>query len=277
MSVLGENKKRPDLVLYVNGIALGVIELKRGSLSVSEGIRQNLDNQQSRFIQRFFTTMQLVIAGNDTEGARYGSIKTPEKYYLKWKEESRGEYQHLLDRHLFQLCNKERFLELIHDFTLFDGGIKKLCRPHQYFGVRAAQQRVVDRDGGIIWHCQGSGKSLTMVWLTQWIREHVKDARVLIITDRDELDKQIVRVFSDAGEQMVRARSGAELIALLNKNEQPLICSLVHKFGRTEEGDYESFIAAVKAPCPRASRPRATCTCSWTSATAPRAAGCTRP
>jgi len=251
VSVLGENKKRPDLVLYVNGIALGVIELKRGSVSVSEGIRQNLDNQQSRFIQRFFTTMQLVIAGNDTEGARYGSIKTPEKYYLKWKEESRGEYQHLLDRHLFQLCNKERLLELIHDFTLFDGGIKKVCRPHQYFGVRAAQQRVVDRDGGIIWHCQGSGKSLTMVWLTQWIREHVKDARVLIITDRDELDKQIVRVFSDAGEQMKRARSGAELIALLNKNEDPLICSLVHKFGRQEDGDYDSFIEAVKAALPK--------------------------
>ncbi len=251
VSVLGENRKRPDLVLYVNGIALGVIELKRGSVSVSEGIRQNLDNQQSRFIQRFFTTMQLVIAGNDTEGARYGSIRTPEKYYLKWKEESRGEYKHLLDRHLFQLCNKERLLELIHDYTLFDGGIKKVCRPHQYFGVRAAQQRVIDREGGIIWHCQGSGKSLTMVWLTQWIREHVKDARVLIITDRDELDKQIVRVFSDAGEQMQRARSGAELIALLNKNEDPLICSLVHKFGRQEDGDYESFIAAVKAALPK--------------------------
>lgn len=251
VSILGENRKRPDLVLYVNGIALGVIELKRGSVSVSEGIRQNLDNQQSRFIQRFFTTMQLVIAGNDTEGARYGSIKTPEKYYLKWKEESRGEYQHLLDRHLFQLCNKERLLELIRDFTLFDGGIKKVCRPHQYFGVLAARKRVLERDGGIIWHCQGSGKSLTMVWLAQWIREHVKDARVLIITDRDELDKQIVRVFSQAGEQMKRARSGAELIGLLNKNEDPLICSLVHKFGRQEDGDYDSYIAAVKANLPR--------------------------
>ncbi|MCB9163584.1 MAG: HsdR family type I site-specific deoxyribonuclease [Flavobacteriales bacterium] len=251
VSVLGENRKRPDLVLYVNGIALGVIELKRGTVSVSEGIRQNLDNQQSHFIQRFFTTLQLVIAGNDTEGARYGTILTPEKYYLKWKEESRGEYQQLLDRHLFQLCNKERFLELIHDFTLFDGGIKKVCRPHQYFGVRAAQQKVVDQEGGIIWHCQGSGKSLTMVWLTQWIREHIEDARVLVITDRDELDKQIVRVFSDAGEQMRRARSGADLINLLNKNDEPLICSLIHKFGSNEEGDYDRFIEEIRKSLPK--------------------------
>ncbi|MCC6577780.1 MAG: HsdR family type I site-specific deoxyribonuclease, partial [Flavobacteriales bacterium] len=251
VTVTGEHKKRPDLVLYVNGIALGVIELKRGTVSVSEGIRQNLDNQQSRFIQRFFTTMQLVMAGNDTEGARYGTILTPEKYYLKWKEESRGEYRHLLDRHLFQLCNKERFLELVHDFTLFDAGIKKVCRPHQYFGVRAAQQKVVDREGGIIWHCQGSGKSLTMVWLAQWIREHIEDARVLVITDRDELDKQIVRVFGDAGEQMHRARSGAELIHLLDRNEQPLICSLVHKFGRREDGDYESFIEEIRHSLPK--------------------------
>lgn len=251
VTVQGENRKRPDLVLYVNGIALGVIELKRGTVSVSEGIRQNLDNQKSLFIERFFTTMQLVMAGNDSEGARYATIRTPEKYYLRWKEEARGAYQELLDRHLFQLCNKERFLELIHDFTLFDGGIKKVCRPHQYFGVRAAQKKVVDREGGIIWHSQGSGKSLTMVWLAQWIREHIEDARVLVITDRDELDKQIVRVFSDAGEQMRRARSGADLIALLNRNDEPLICSLIHKFGRTEEGDYESFIEEIRKSLPK--------------------------
>jgi type I restriction enzyme R subunit len=177
------SQKRPDVVLYVNGIALGVLELKRSSVSVSEGIRQNLDNQKKEFIQPFFSTMQWVMAGNDTEGLRYGTIQTPEKYYLTWKEEGPGDSP--LDRALRQLCARERFLELIHDFVVFDAGIKKLCRHSQYFGVRAAQERVRRREGGIIWHTQGSGKSLVMVWLAKWIRENIADPRVLIITDRE--------------------------------------------------------------------------------------------
>ena len=88
VSIKGEHTKRPDIVIYVNGIALAVIELKRSSVSVSEGIRQNLDNQKREFIRDFFTTTQLVMAGNDSEGLRYGTIETPEKYYLKWKEQN---------------------------------------------------------------------------------------------------------------------------------------------------------------------------------------------
>ncbi|MGH9785234.1 MAG: type I restriction endonuclease, partial [Terriglobia bacterium] len=130
--------KRPDVVLYVNGIALGVLELKRSTVSVAEGIRQNLDNQKKVFIEHLFSTVQLVMAGNDTEGLRYGAIQTAEKYYLTWKEESPVENP--LDRALVQLCGKARFLELIHDFIVFDAGAKKLCRPNQYFGVRAAQE-----------------------------------------------------------------------------------------------------------------------------------------
>lgn len=155
--------KRPDLVLYVNGIALGVLELKRSTVSVAEGIRQNLDNRKKDFIEPFFSTMHLVMAGNDTEGLRYGTIQTPEKYYLTWKEDSSVENP--LDRALVQLWGKARFLELLHNFTVFDAGTKKLCRHNQYFGVRAAEDRVRRREGGIIWHAQGSGKSLTMVWL----------------------------------------------------------------------------------------------------------------
>src|SRR3989442_4712133 len=133
VTVKGEHTKRPDVVLYVNGIALGVLELKRSVVSVSEGIRQNLDNQKKIFIQPFFTTMQLIMAGNDTEGLRYGVIETPEKYYLTWKEDSAIENK--LDRALSQLCEKQRFLEMINDFVVFDAGVKKLCRPNQYFGV----------------------------------------------------------------------------------------------------------------------------------------------
>ena len=242
--------KRPDIVLYVNGIALGVLELKRSTVSVSEGIRQNLDNQKKIFIQHFFTTMQLIMAGNDTEGLRYGSIETPEKYYLTWKEPSAVENP--LDRGLLQLCNKERFLELIHDYLVFDSGTKKACRHNQYFGVRAAQEHVKRREGGIIWHTQGSGKSLTMVWLTKWIREHVDDARVLIITDRTELDEQIEKVFKGVNEEIVRTKSGADLIAKLNDTTPWLMCSLIHKFAGKEEadGDVAGYIEDVRKALP---------------------------
>ena len=234
--------KRPDLVLYVNGIALGVLELKRSTVSVAEGIRQNLDNQKKEFIQPFFSTIQLVMAGNDAEGLRYGVIQTPEKYYLTWKEDSPE--PNLLDRALMQMCGKSRFLELIHDFIVFDAGVKKVCRHNQYFGVRAAQEFIRRREGGIIWHTQGSGKSLTMVWLAKWIRENVTDARVLIITDRTELDEQIrERVFLPAGEDIYRTTSGADLIHVLNATNPSLICSLIHKFGGKEEGEEVGDVA----------------------------------
>src|SRR6056297_3667319 len=113
VSVEGANTKRPDVVLYVNGIAVGVIELKRSKVSVGEGIRQNLDNQRDDFIKPFFNTMQLVMAGNDSAGLRYGTTKTPEKYYLTWKEETDEEFDYLLDKHLMQLCKKERLLEIM--------------------------------------------------------------------------------------------------------------------------------------------------------------------
>jgi len=244
--------KRPDVVLYVNGIALGILELKRSTVSVSEGIRQNLDNQKKVFINHFFSTMQLIMAGNDTEGLRYGTIETKEKYYLTWKEE--GPVENPMDRSLTQICSKERFLELIHDYIVFDAGTKKLCRHNQYFGVRAAQDHVKRREGGIIWHTQGSGKSLTMVWLAKWIRENRTDGRVLIITDRTELDKQIEKIFNGVNEKIHRTKSGADLIATLNKSESWLLCSLIHKFGGKEDGeevgDVSGYVEEVKKSLP---------------------------
>ena len=244
--------KRPDVVLYVNGIALGVLELKRSTVSVSEGIRQNLDNQKKAFIQPFFSTLQWVMAGNDSEGLRYATIETPEKYYLKWVEdggEAAGE-ANLLDRNLLQVCAKARFLELIHDFVVFDAGIKKLCRQNQYFGVRAAQDFIRRREGGIIWHTQGSGKSLTMVWLAKWIRENRPESRVLIITDRTELDEQIEKVFTGVSEKIYRTRDGKDLIDRLNGTEESLLCSLVHKFGgkgNSEDDSGESTKAFIES------------------------------
>jgi type I restriction enzyme R subunit len=244
VTVQGKHIKRPDIVIYVNGIALGVIELKRSKIGVEEGIRQNLDNQKPEFIQNFFTTMQLVVAGNDTQGLRYGTIETSEKYFLKWKED----FEYLIDKQITQLFDKTRFLELVYDFVIFDKGVKKLCRPNQFFGIKAAHTHVRTKTGGIIWHTQGSGKSLTMVWLTKWIRENVKDSRVLIITDREELDDQIEKLFIGVDEKIYRTKSGRDLIRVLNEKTEMLVCSLVHKFGRkTDEGDYESYIEELKA------------------------------
>ena len=252
VTVVGDHNKRPDVVIYVNGIALGVIELKRSKVDVAEGIRQNLLNQKKEYIERFFTTIQLAMAGNDSQGLRYGTIETSEKYYLTWKEDS--EIDNRLDRHLTQVCNKSRFLEVIHDYIVFDAGIKKLCRPNQYFGVRAAQPFVERREGGIIWHTQGSGKSLTMVWLTKWIRENVDDARVLIITDRTALDEQIEKVFNGVDEEIYRTKSGADLITTLNETTPWLICSLIHKFGgkdnENDKGDVSEFVKELKKSIP---------------------------
>lgn len=247
VSIKGENKKRPDIVLYVNGIALGVLELKRSSVSVGEGIRQNLDNQKKSFIRNFFTTMQLVMAGNDTEGLRYGTIETSEKHYYQWKEDIENAFDNPLDFHLSRMCSKERLLEIIHDFIVFDSGVKKTCRHNQYFGIKSAQEHVKGSEGGIIWHTQGSGKSLTMVWLAKWIRENVTDARVLVITDRTELDDQIEKVFTGVQEKIYRTKSGADLISSLNATTPWLLCSLVHKFGRQgEEKDTEATEDYIK-------------------------------
>lgn len=250
VTVVGTNTKRPDIVLYVNGIALGVLELKRASVVVNEGIRQNLDNQQHRFIKPFFTTVQLVLAGNDSQGLFYGTTKTSEKYFLKWKEDNHN-YDpdiNILDQHLLQFCEKNRVIEFMHDFVVFDAGVKKLCRPNQFFGVREAQKYVNRREGGIIWHTQGSGKSLTMVWLAHWIKENQKNPRVLIVTDRTELDEQIEKVFKGVDEQIYRTKSGRDLLERLNDTTPWLICSLIHKFGGNDDNDLEEFIALLKKP-----------------------------
>jgi type I restriction enzyme, R subunit len=248
VTIRGEKVKRPDIVLYINGIALGVLELKRASTPVSEGIRQNLSNQNHLFIKPFFTTIQLVMAGNDSHGLYYGTTKTEEKYFLKWKEDNDvyNPDEILLDKHIIQFCNKERLLEIIHNFVIFDFGTKKLCRPNQYFGIKEAQKYLAKKEGGIIWHTQGSGKSLTMVWLAKWILENNPKARLLIVTDRTELDEQIEGVFLGVGETIKRTKSGADLVSVLNNTSPRLVCSLVHKFRGKEENEADEFVTALK-------------------------------
>jgi len=276
VTIRGIHKKRPDIVLYVNGIALGVLELKRSTVSISEGIRQNEDNQKHIFIKPFFNTIQYVMAGNDIEGLMYGAIETREKYYLKWKEVNdeinkdhpylleltkpirnrAAKYEYPLDRNIVELLHKERFIELMHDYIVFDRGIKKHCRPNQYFGVKSAHDFVKRREGGIIWHTQGSGKSLTMVWLTKWLREYNDNARVLIITDREELDEQIEKVYKGIQEDIYRTKSGKDLLHKLNDTSPWLMCSLIHKFGgkdKDEEAtddDVEKYVQELRGSIP---------------------------
>ena len=248
VTIFGNKEKRPDVVLYINGIAVAVLELKNSRKDLAEGIRQNITNQQDQFIEQFFTTIQFVFAGNDSQGLRYGTIGTGEKYFLSWKEDETDNTGYKLDKYLKKMCNKERFIELMFDFVLFDGGVKKLPRVHQYFGIKAAQDHIRRMEGGIIWHTQGSGKSITMVLLAKWILENNPNARVLIVTDRDELDKQIERVFKDAGETINRTSSGRDLMKQLGEPTPRLLCSLVHKFGPkdTKLKDKKYFDAFIK-------------------------------
>ncbi|MBC8123218.1 MAG: HsdR family type I site-specific deoxyribonuclease [Gemmatimonadaceae bacterium] len=238
--------RRPDLVLYVNGIAVGVLELKNSRTSIGHGIRQLISNQSPEFHAWFFSTVQFVFAGNDSEGLRYGTIGTGEKYFLKWKEDEADNSRFKLDKYLLKMCDKARLIELMHDLVLFDGGIKKLPRVHQYFGLKAAQKYVDAYRGGIIWHTQGSGKSILMVLLAKWILENKPYARVVIVTDRDELDKQIDGVFKDAGEAIKRTSSGRDLMSQLGQATPRLLCSLVHKFGRKGVDNFEEFIRELE-------------------------------
>ena len=241
VTLKGGYQRRPDIVLYLNGLAIAVMELKRSSVEVADGVRQLITNQEEIFNKGFFSTVQLLLAGSDSQGLRYGTTGTPEQFFVEWKDEAppvAGDGPAagaLLDRPLAQLCSKARLLDLIRYFILFDAGQKKVPRPHQFFGVKAAQERIARREGGVIWHTQGSGKSILMVLIAKWLLEHDPDARILVVTDRDELDKQIEGVMKNAGvigadSPLPRITSRREFVEKLGAATPRLLCALVHKF-----------------------------------------------
>jgi len=220
---------RPDLVIYVNGIALAVIELKRSLISLEEGIKQQLSNEID-LIPSFFTTTQFTIAASDGNGFEYGTLCTPRKYWCPYKRD--GELNALNDRESFlAFFEKEHLMQMFRYGVICDGGIKKVMRPHQYHALCACIPRLQQKASGIIWHSQGSGKSLTMIWLASFIRANFPDPRVLVITDRTELDIQIANNFKQTGQDLHRATSGDDLLNTLKEGSEWLICSLIHKFG----------------------------------------------
>ncbi|MHB1541446.1 MAG: type I restriction endonuclease subunit R [Steroidobacteraceae bacterium] len=247
VTLKGGYQRRPDLVLYVNGLAVVVIELKRCAVETGEGVRQLITNQDEIFNLGFFSTVQLLLAGSDSQGLRYGTTGTPEQFFVQWKDEAAGGVVPaagaLLDQPLAQLCSKARLLDLIRNCMVFDAGQKKVPRPHQFFALKAAQKRIARREGGVIWHTQGSGKSILMVLIAKWLLEHDAEARILVITDRDELDKQIEGVMKNAGvigaeSPSPRITSRAEFVEKLRSPTPRLLCALIHKFNVTDlKGD----------------------------------------
>lgn len=234
--LLGKNK-RPDIVIYVNGIALAVIDLKRSLVNYEEGIKQHLSNERD-FIPSFFTTTQFTIASNDDVEFRYGTIGTPLAFWCKWKRDTNKVGDTITEKEAYRLFfNKENFMFFFHYGVLNDGGIKKVLRPHQIYAIKAAAKRMPQKESGVIWHSQGSGKSLTMVALASYIQKNFSNPRVVVITDRKELDLQLAGAFVKGGNKLHHAESCSDLLDTLNKGDEWLICSLIHKFGAHNHND----------------------------------------
>ena len=240
VTLKGGYERRPDVVLYVNGIAVAAIELKRSSVEIAYGVRQLITNQEEIFNLPFLRRRSYCSRGAIRQGLRYGTVTTREEFFVDWKAAPLPDGAAVpagahLDRPLADLCSKARLLDLIRNMVIFDNGVKKVPRHHQFAGVKAAQDRIRRREGGVIWHTQGSGKSILMVLLAKWLLEHDPQARVLIVTDRDELDKQIEGVMKNAGvvgadSLSPRINNRAEFVAKLSAAAPRLLCALIHKF-----------------------------------------------
>ncbi len=248
--------RRPDLVLFINGIPFGVIELKRSSVSTDEGISQMLRNQDKAEIPNLFKYVQITLAGNN-HSPQYATVKTPKKFYAVWKEEGL-EISHLLknrmasplDHSIYALFSKERIIALLYSFILFDNKVKKIARYPQFFAIEKIMQRIAKIDntgkraGGLIWHTQGSGKSLTMVMLAKVIKREIINAKVIVVTDRKDLDKQIHNTFNNSEVKAKRAKSGKNLIELLQSGKT-VITTLIHKFEKVKNEKVELLDANI--------------------------------
>ncbi len=262
-----EKTRRPDLVLFVNGIPFGVIELKSAVRETAEGISQMIRNQGQDEIPNLFKYVQITLAGNN-HSPQYCTTGTPKKFYAVWKEKESEGFLELfgaatsvaengrenyatevaspmkrtpspLDKTIYALFYKERVVELLHSFIIFDGKVKKIARYQQYFAIEKIMERIgkLDatgrRQGGLIWHTQGSGKSLTMVMLAKVIKRSIAGSKVIVVTDRKDLDKQIHETFNSSEVKAVRARSGKDLIRLLQSGKS-VITTLIHKFEKVK-------------------------------------------
>lgn len=245
-----QKHRRPDLVLFINGIPIVVIELKKSSVSFENGIKQLEKEQGKEEIAHLFKYIQLTIAANGS-GARYGTTGTPFKFYSVWKEQDEVKAKEslkslincrevsTLDMTLFALLSKDRLLRLVRHYIVFDKKMKKVCRYQQFFAIEETLKRVSAkkdgaRAGGLIWHTQGSGKSLTMVMLTKLLKQIYINSKIIVVTDRIDLDGQIHETFENTDTTAGRASSGSDLIEKLQSGVS-VITTLVHKFEKVKK------------------------------------------
>lgn len=240
----GKDYARPDIVLFVNGIPLAVIECKNASVPIIQAISQNIRNQKPDYIPQLFKFIQIVMAANKNE-TKYATCGTPDKFWSTWNEKDVEKQNELIskvvigrqvtkqDRDIISLFEKRRFLELIKDFIIFEAGKKKICRYQQYFAVKAMVERIKhNKKGGVVWHTQGSGKSITMVYITKKLMEdkEIENPQVVIVTDRIDLDKQIHKTFNRIGVEAARATTGNNLTDLIKNEKIRVITTVVNKF-----------------------------------------------
>lgn len=252
---------RPDIIILVNGMPLVVIECKKSSIDVMEGVKQNIRNQGEEYIPYLFRYAQMVIAMNPNK-VLYGTCGTPAKHFVSWHEDNKDWLNDWCrkcspdgqiieqDRALVSLLHPTRLLDLIRNFIIYDNNIKKICRYKQYFAVQKCMDRILLRDGkntrnGVVWHTQGSGKSITMIMLTKMIlRESmrpgspIRDPRFILVTDRVNLDKQIRDNFIHTQMAPHRAKTGRGLIDLLKDESNTVITTLVNKFEAAIKQEY---------------------------------------
>ncbi|MBQ7112049.1 MAG: type I restriction endonuclease subunit R [Thermoguttaceae bacterium] len=256
-TVANESKKnvaRPDLVLFVNGIPLAVVECKAADKRVEDGVAQILRDQSDDYVPQLYKFAQITMATNKN-AVKYATPGTPAKYWSVWKEEDEAFLNDRLarfvvertptqqDRALVSLFSPERLFELVRFFVLFDGAVKKIARFQQYFAVQAVLKRIEERDengrrrGGVVWHTQGSGKSLTMAMLTQYLQAKLAkhSPRIVVVTDRKELDAQITQTFARTRLPPARATSGANLKKLVNDPKYHVVTCLINKFAAAEK------------------------------------------
>lgn len=278
---------RPDVVVFVNGIPLCIIECKRPDIkdSLSQAISQHLRNQKEDGIRSLYLYSALLIS-TSRQDVSYATTATPEKFWAKWREQFTDDSERkennnklseivntklinnklfgerfgyvrrhfekmhnapiipsLQDEYLYSLCRPERLLELMFRFTLYDDGIKKVARYQQYFAVTKISERIAGieagkRKGGVIWHTQGSGKSLTMVLIAQAIilNKNIKNPKIVLVTDRTDLDRQITGTFKKCGTYVENAKTGIHLVQLLESKSDAVITTIINKFEKAVKG-----------------------------------------